>query len=166
MRLSATANKAFTLQLATSPSRRGTWTLAGGTLPRGLTMTAAGKILGTPTGPGTAIVKVRFTDYVPNTVIKTLAVAVAHTAPAFATSALPGAEVGRRYQQAITTADKRTGSWTVTSGSLPAGLKLAAGTGVLSGTPVTGGPASFTISFTDVWGTTISREFTLEAATV
>jgi subtilisin family serine protease len=165
-RLSATANRVFALQLTTSPSRRGTWALVGGMLPTGLTLTAGGRISGTPTGPGTAVVKVRFTDYVPNTVVKTLTVAVAHTVPSFATSALPAAAVGRRYQQAITTADRRTGSWTVTAGSLPPGLQLSAGTGVLSGTPVTSGPASFTISFTDVWGTRISREFSLDAAGV
>jgi subtilisin family serine protease len=162
-RLSATAGKTYALQLATSPGRRGTWTLAGGSLPAGLTITAAGKILGTPTGPGSALVKVRFTDYVPNTVVTTMTVAVAHTMPTFATAALPGAEVGRRYQQVIATADKRTGSWSVTAGTLPAGLQLNTVTGVVSGTPVTSGPVSFTISFTDIWGTTISREFTIEA---
>jgi fibronectin type 3 domain-containing protein len=40
-------------------------------------------------------------------------------------------------------------SWSVTSGSLPAGLTLSAATGAISGTPTTAGTSSFTVKVTD-----------------
>ncbi|MEX8505903.1 lectin like domain-containing protein [Leptothrix ochracea] len=64
-------------------------------------------------------------------------------------SALPTAQQGQAYAQALSVTDG-TGPYTyaVTRGSLPAGLSLAAD-GTLSGTPTSSGSASFTISATD-----------------
>jgi subtilisin family serine protease len=163
-KVSAQAGKAYTLQLAISPSRHGRWKLAGGTLPKGLSLTSGGKISGTPTAPGSATVTVQFADYVPNTVNKTLTVAVSATSPAFATASLADAEVGTAYQQSITTVDRRAGTWSVTAGVLPDGLQLNSTTGALSGTPETDGTVAFTIGFTDIWGNKITRDFTIAVA--
>jgi C1A family cysteine protease len=64
-------------------------------------------------------------------------------------STLPAAQQGQAYAQALSVADG-TGPYTysLTRGSLPAGLSLAAD-GTLSGTPTSSGSANFTISATD-----------------
>ena len=40
-------------------------------------------------------------------------------------------------------------SWSVTAGTLPTGLALASGTGVISGTPTGTGTSNFTVQVTD-----------------
>jgi hypothetical protein len=67
------------------------------------------------------------------------------------TSPLPGGTVGVPYSQtlAATGGTPPYSGWTVTSGSLPAGLNLIAGTGVISGTPTQAGTSNFTIKVVD-----------------
>jgi hypothetical protein len=48
----------------------------------------------------------------------------------------------------------------VTAGDLPAGLALESD-GVLWGYPEAAGTADVTVTFTDVWGTAVSRAYTL-----
>jgi subtilisin family serine protease len=63
----------YAAQLALVTGRRGTWSVAAGTLPAGLTMTSAGRISGTPTtATATRKVVVRFTDYVPQSGLRNL----------------------------------------------------------------------------------------------
>jgi hypothetical protein len=66
------------------------------------------------------------------------------------TSGLPSAAVGAAYSAQLS-ASGGAGSytWSVSSGSLPAGLSLNAATGVISGTPTGVGTASFTVSVSD-----------------
>ena len=45
-------------------------------------------------------------------------------------------------------------SWSITAGSLPAGLSLNASTGTISGTPTAAGTTSFTVTVTDATPTT------------
>ena len=45
-------------------------------------------------------------------------------------------------------------SWNLTSGSLPPGLNLSTSTGVLSGTPITSGSYTFTVTYSATNGTT------------
>jgi hypothetical protein len=60
------------------------------------------------------------------------------------------AQVGKRYRLALTSAGGvGDTSWTLTVGSLPAGLKLNADTGVISGKPRRSGTFRFTIVGTD-----------------
>lgn len=55
-------------------------------------------------------------------------------------------------------------TYTVTAGTLPAGVTLNATTGVLAGTPTTDGSYSFTITATDTYGNTGSAAYTLAIA--
>jgi hypothetical protein len=64
--------------------------------------------------------------------------------------ALPGATFGAAY----TTPLAATGgippyTWTISQGALPAGLAISSTTGAISGSPTTGGTASFTVKLTD-----------------
>lgn len=68
---------------------------------------------------------------------------------------LPAATAGTSYRQTLSaTGGTGSYSWAVTQGSLPSGLSLDASTGMLSGTPASSGPDSFTVTATDGAGHT------------
>jgi hypothetical protein len=67
---------AYQARLALEATRRGTWSVAGGTLPAGLTLSTSGVLAGTPSAPGSAQVTVRFTDWIPYAVTRSLTLTV------------------------------------------------------------------------------------------
>ncbi|RZI41730.1 CHRD domain-containing protein [Herbaspirillum sp. HC18] len=82
------------------------------------------------------------------------------------TASLPDGAVGSPYSQSlIATGGTTPYTWTVASGTLPAGLTLDA-TGMISGTPTAAGPSSFTVRVTDSAApvATASHDFTLAVA--
>jgi PKD repeat protein len=65
------------------------------------------------------------------------------------TTSLPGGAVSTQYSQTLVVSNGTSPyTWSLTSGSLPAGLVLSAA-GVISGTPTGAGTASFTVQATD-----------------
>lgn len=69
------------------------------------------------------------------------------------TSSLPNGTVNAAYSQSLQrSGGKSPFTWTVTGGSLPAGLTLSTG-GVISGTPTTQGTSNFTVKDSPVNGT-------------
>ena len=70
----ATMGVAYKLQLSRTPGLVGAWSATG--LPAGMIVTRGGLVTGTPTGTGTFTVTVRFTDFVPRTVGRTLSLTV------------------------------------------------------------------------------------------
>jgi len=85
------------------------------------------------------------------------------------TATLAGGTIDDSYSQAITESGSQgLVSYSVTNGSLPAGINLDTSTGVLSGTPTASGVSSFTIGLSDnngVVGTyTDSASYTLNIA--
>jgi uncharacterized protein YjdB len=65
------------------------------------------------------------------------------------TTTLPAATVGAAYTATLTaTGGTPPYTWFIASGTLPAGLTLAASTGVISGTPTATGTSSFTVQVT------------------
>lgn len=65
------------------------------------------------------------------------------------TTSLPAATAGAPYSATLQGAGGAgSSSWSVTAGSLPAGLSLNASTGVISGTPSVPGSSSFTVQLT------------------
>lgn len=79
--------------------------------------------------------------------------------PVILAAPLPRGTVGQPYSTRLRTADNREGTWSVTSGNLPAGLTLVGDT--MSGRPTAAGSSSFTISFTDVRSRSASRSFSV-----
>ena len=79
---------------------------------------------------------------------------------------LPGGVVSVAYSQTLTASGgSGTGyTWSVATGTLPAGLALNSGTGVISGTPTTAGPSTFSISVVDSMGGTATQSYTVTIA--
>ena len=131
-----------------------TFSITAGALPAGLTLNATtGSITGVPTTPGATTFTVQAQDvgsalFPQNTATQQLSIRIAAplviTTPPVLAPATPGAP----YSQTVTT----TGgvgpfTFSISSGTLPAGLTLSGG--VISGTPTGAGTSSFTIRITD-----------------
>jgi hypothetical protein len=126
-----------------------TWALAGGTLPAGWTLTAAGVLSGSATVAGTYNFVVKAADGVGGAGTKDFAVTVASPL-AITTSTLPVAFQNSAYPPQTLAASGGTTpfNWSVTSGSLPAGITLT-NAGVLAGTPTASGSFTFTVQAAD-----------------
>lgn len=136
------------------------WIVAAGALPGGLTLGASsGVIGGTPTTAGTFAFTVQATDSLGQSGTRAYSLtilSVLNVTPA----TVANGTVGVAYNQALTVTNG-TGAiaWLVTAGALPAGLSLGAGTGIISGTPITAGTVSFTVQATDSLGQTGTRPY-------
>jgi len=76
-------------------------------------------------------------------------------------SPLPAGTVGTAYSKTfVAIGGTQTFTWSVTAGTLPAGLTLSSG-GVLSGTPTAAGTANFTLQAKDGGGATATAAFML-----
>jgi len=130
-----------------------TWSLATGTLPAGLTLSTAGAISGTPTTTATSSFTVQVKDANNLTGTKALSIVVGAAAPAplaISTTSLGNGVVSQTFNTTIkVTGGKASYTFVVSTGSLPAGLTLAASTGVISGTPSTAGSSTLTVKVTD-----------------
>src|SRR4029077_7125840 len=114
-----------------------TWSIASGTLPTGLSLVSStGVISGTPTGTGTSNFTAQVTDANSLTASKPLSITVGATPPTVTTASLPHATTNAAYHTTVTATGGTTPyTWSITVGTLPAGLALASSTGVISGTP-------------------------------
>ncbi len=158
----ATANAPYTQTVTASGCAEACTFSVGTGLPPGLALNAASGVLsGTPTTPGTYTFTVTATEGT-NSGSKTFTIVVVN--PITVTpETLAGATVGVAYNQTIG-ATGGTGTYTgftVSAGALPAGLSLASGSGVLSGTPSAAGVASFTVTATDSASNAGARAYTL-----
>lgn len=81
-------------------------------------------------------------------------------APVITTASLPDGEMGTAYSQIFEATGDAPVTWSVTSGSLPAGLSLSED-GKISGTPTAEGTSTFTVTATNSIGSD-SRKFTLK----
>ena len=131
-----------------------TWSVSQGSLPAGLTLSTSGKISGTPTATGKASFTVSATDSGTPPQTKTQALSITINQPlSITTTSLPGGTVATAYSQNIQTSGGTLPvTWSVSTGSLPAGLALtngANGVGVISGTPTAYGSSTFTVTATD-----------------
>jgi hypothetical protein len=125
------------------------WSLLTGALPAGLKLASTGAISGTPTVAGTSSFTVHVTDSAKpaNTANATLSITV--TPLTVTTKSLPNGVIKKSYSAKLTaTGGKSTLTWSLTSGSLPAGLKLST-TGSITGVPTTAGTSTFTVGVHD-----------------
>jgi Putative Ig domain len=126
-----------------------TWALLTGSLPTGLSLSSAGVISGTPSVAGTSTFTVKATDAGSN-IGNSGSLSIVVPGISVTTTTLPAASLGVAYSQTLTESGG-TGpfTWTITTGTLPAGITLSAA-GVLSGTTgASPGTYGFTVTVTD-----------------
>ena len=114
-----------------------------------LAATVGGQILSTP---GVAQLKVQNGQGEESAAMPVNVTASGSTSPqlTISSSTLSSGLVGTAYTATLqATGGTPAYTWSISSGSLPSGLSLAATTGVISGTPTTGSTFSFTITVTD-----------------
>ena len=84
------------------------------------------------------------------------------TLPGITNSQAPAGAIGTPYSAQFTAAGGVPPySWSIISGTLPAGLSLNSSTGFISGTPTTSGVANFTMQVTDYAGQSSSAPFSI-----
>jgi hypothetical protein len=164
-----TQNSAYSNQLASSGGTGAkSWSLVGGTLPTGVTLSGGGLVAGTPSTSGTFSPQIRVTDScsTPQTSTSTFTLTInPATVPLQITTGatLPAATISTAYSVTLsaTGGTPPYGSWTVTVGTLPTGLSLGSSTGIISGTPTVAGSSSFTVRVADSVAATATKAFTL-----
>ena len=140
------------------------YTVSGGALPAGMTLTAAGVLSGTPTAAGTFNFSVTATDSTTGTAATvTNAYTLTLSAPTIVINpaTLPGAVQSIVYSQTlVATGGTAPYTFAITAGAMPAGLTLSTA-GVLSGTPTVTGVFNFTVTATDALAFTGTRPYAL-----
>jgi large repetitive protein len=150
-----------------------TWSLATGTLPPGLTFSAAGMLSGTPTASGTFSFTVQVSSQLPTVGVQTASQAFSVVVAAVPSPTIAGnlgdGTVGVPYSATLTgSGGYGTGTYTfsLTSGDLPADITLSTG-GILSGTPTALGTSTFTVQVTSTQTgqpLTATQSFTITVA--
>lgn len=142
-----------------------TWSQNSGTLPPGLALYVTGSISGVTAATGTFQVGAAVTDSAGTSTSVSLTLVIAGPKLMITTtSPVPNATLNAPYSQTLVAAGGSPPySWSLQSGSLPPGLALNA-SGVISGTPTTLGPFTFTAQVSDAANTVVSSQFSLTVA--
>ena len=137
------------------------WSIAGGSLPPGLSLSSIGDLTGTPTSLGTYGFTARVTDNMTNTVTKALSISVISPTLTITTEELPDSIVGATYSESFAASGGTTPyTWSIVWGALPDGLSLSSA-GVVGGTPTNGGTFSFIVQVADNTSATAMEMFTV-----
>lgn len=133
------------------------WWVSSGSLLAGLNLSSAGVITGTPTNAGVSTFTVTVEDSVYFTASSSSLTLTINTTLSVTTATLPAGTAGAAYSAILaTTGGTSPMTWTVSAGSLPAGLSLSAA-GTISGTPTTVGSPSFTVKAMDAAGASATK---------
>lgn len=137
------------------------FSLSGGTaLPAGLTLANTGDITGTPTTAGTYNFTIAVFDATQKTATQSYKVTI-NPGLAFSTTSLTPGQRGKAYSAQLTaTGGLPAYAFTISAGTLPAGLTLATGGGI-SGTPTVSGTSNFTVRLNDQAGTAVTQAFSI-----
>jgi hypothetical protein len=160
-----TVSTAYSTTLTASGTGALTWALTSGTLPAGLTLSSAGVISGTPSTAGAPTIAVTVTDAATSLTAAqsfTLTVVAVTTAVSIPTTTLPGASLGQAYTTTVASLNGVAPVvWSLTVGTLPAGLTLNETTGVISGTPTAVGTSAITVRVASAEGSIATRALSL-----
>jgi len=147
------------------------FSVSSGSLPTGLSLdSASGLISGTPSSDALADFTITATDAYSCTATRSYSLTPVCPAVSITPASLIQGTVGTAYSRTLTASGGTAPhhSWTITSGSLPAGLSLNASTGVISGTPAapTSPAASFTVRVNDTYGCQGTQSISLQICPV
>ncbi|MDA0179588.1 putative Ig domain-containing protein [Solirubrobacter phytolaccae] len=138
-----------------------TWQANSG-VPAGLSVSAAGKITGTPSADGTNQLSVTATDRDGRTATKALTLEILPAGISITTSSLPTAQINEPYDETLAVLGGTAPyTWSVSSGTLPTGVTLDASTGQLTGTPTVAGTPAFTIMVTGTNGASATKALSI-----
>lgn len=142
------------------------WSATG--LPAGLSINAnTGVISGTATTDGTYQIVVKVTDVNALSDEETLTLTITTKPVITTTASLPSGVIGvllnpiAQTKTVGTASIPQTGAWSISSGSLPAGLSLNPDTGAITGTPTATGVFTFTVKLVDNAGEIATKVETL-----
>lgn len=140
------------------------WSLAGGTLPAGLSLSPGGVISGTPTGAETDTPLIQVTDVFGGVAQRSFSLNIVTNLAITTTSPLPSGTQGTAYSTTLAASGGTAPYvWTLSSGTLDSGLSLSSA-GVISGTPANGEIDTLGITVTDAVGSPIAKTFSLTIA--
>ena len=149
------------------------WTLQSGTLPPGLSLIPQGVISGTPpmtdlNADGTAkkySFVIRVTDsQIPTSAYQTGSFSITiNPLPLVTTTSLPNGTIGLPYNATLTNSGGLAPfTWSITTGTLPAGLTLGASTGIIGGSPTgPSGPFPITVQVSDADSNTATANLSI-----
>lgn len=144
------------------------YAVAGGTIPPGMQIDpATGQISGVPTTAAThAGITVTATGAWGSATSQAFAITIA--APSASGPGNQAASIGSPFTSTTPTTNIVGATWTIASGTLPSGLSLNPGSGVVSGTPSTGATSSTGLSLTATAGgaTATTATFQISIATI
>ena len=135
------------------------FSLAGGSLPDGITLSADGFLTGTPTTAGTSRFTVKVTDSTGGTATKDFSLEI-KPAPLALTGTVSDGVVGATISVKFGATGGAPGYLFSASGSLPPGTSFK-NDGTLSGTLTAAGSFTFSVTVTDTVGATATRSFTI-----
>ncbi len=144
------------------------FSVAGGSLPAGLTLAQSGSISGTPTAAGASNFSALVTDRHGNTATRDYTITVNPPCSKLSLSPaeLQEGEIGEAYSHALK-ADSGTGpvTFSLAAGALPAGMMLDPTTGSIRGRPQQAATSKFTVRATDSGGCMGELTYSLKVAT-
>jgi hypothetical protein len=147
---------------ATGGTGHRTFSVTSGTLPPGLIFNGStGVVSGKPTMLGTYNFTITTTDSIGGNSSRAYAVTI-NSPPSIITTNLPTWTANANFNQTVAVTNGTAPfAFAVSAGSLPSGLTLNPGTGVIGGRPAIAGTFHFTIKVTDAAKVTATRAFTL-----
>ncbi len=127
-----------------------TWSISAGSLPSGLSLNSStGTIIGIATTSGTTSFTVQVTDAQSFSAIQILSLTVNPSIAITTTSLNSGAQHVVYSANLVASGGTYPYHWAIAAGSLPPGLSLDGGAGIVSGIPTTLGTSSFTVQVVD-----------------
>jgi hypothetical protein len=136
-----------------------TWSISAGALPAGLAIIpSTGVISGTAQTAGLANFTARILDNTGVAGTKAFTITIASNLAVTTATPMTAGTVGAGYSQTLTgSGGFGADTWTVTAGTLPAGLTLASSTGIINGNPTAAATSNFTVQATDA-GTNVASK--------
>jgi hypothetical protein len=138
------------------------WTIVSGSLAPGLALSPEdGAITGTPSATGTFAFTVQLADSASSKTTGQLTLTV-EPGLTLTTASLAAGNAGASYSQALSASGGTPPySWSLASGTLPAGLSLDAARGVISGTPAANGTFALAVQVSDSGNLAVTRQYSL-----